>query len=96
MPFGLCNAGGTFQEVQTKVFEPFIGKFIRVYLDDFEIYGTRMNHIQHVQVAFQRLSKFQCSLSPERCCLGFEKEALLGHVVFQRGIKVDLGKVRKF
>jgi hypothetical protein len=41
MPFGLYNAGGTFQRLQTKIFGPYLGNFIRVYLDDFAIYGDR-------------------------------------------------------
>jgi hypothetical protein len=45
MPFGLCNAGGTFQRVQTKIFGPYLRKFIRVYLDDFAIYGSRESHL---------------------------------------------------
>jgi hypothetical protein len=39
MPFGLCNAGGTFQRIQNKIFMPYLDKFIRMYLDDFYMYG---------------------------------------------------------
>lgn len=95
MPFGLCNTGGTFQRVQVKIFRPYLGQFIRVYLDDFAIYGSRSDHPQHVKVAFQRLSEYQCSLSPEKCRFGFHEGGLLGHVVSEQGICVDPDKVRK-
>jgi hypothetical protein len=87
MPFGLCNAGGTFQRVQLKAFGPYIGRFIRVFLDDFAVYSDRSLHISHVQVSFQRLAEHRCSLSPEKYKLGFKEGPLLGHIVFKGGIK---------
>ena len=95
MPFGLCNAGGTFQRVQTKIFGPYIGKFIRVYLDDFAVYSNRDSHIENVRAAFERLMEFHCSLSPEKCRIGFEEGALLGHIVSREGIRVDPDKVKR-
>ena len=34
MPFGLKNAGSTYQRMMTKMFEPQLGKSIEVYIDD--------------------------------------------------------------
>ena len=34
MPFGLKNAGSTFQRMMTRMFEPQLGKNIEVYIDD--------------------------------------------------------------
>ena len=95
MLFGLCKARGTFPKVQTKVFEPFIGRFITVYLDNFAIYGSKNDLVLHVQLAFQRLPNFCYSLSLEKCHLGFKKGALLDQVIFEGGIKDDPGKVQK-
>ena len=67
MPFGLCNAGGTFQRVQMHIFGPYIGRFIRVYLDDFAVFSDRNLHISHVRMAFNRLAEHGCSLSLEKC-----------------------------
>ena len=75
-----------------KVLEPYLGKFIRVYLDDFCVYGGRANHVEQLRFTFERLILFQCSLSLEKCCFGFKESTLLGHVVFV-GIKVDPGKI---
>ena len=95
MPFGLYNAGGTFQRVQMEIFELYLGQFIRVYLDDFAIYGSRSAHPQLVRAAFQRLSEYRCSLSPEKCRFGFHERGLLAHVVSENGIRVDPKKVQR-
>ena len=34
MPFGLKNAGSTYQRMMTKMFEPQLSKSIEVYIDD--------------------------------------------------------------
>ncbi|MCO5561286.1 hypothetical protein L7F22_014907 [Adiantum nelumboides] len=41
MPFGLTNTPATFQCFVTHVFQPFFGKSIRVFIDDFCIYSSR-------------------------------------------------------
>jgi hypothetical protein len=66
MPFGMCNSAGTFQRVQMKVLEPYLGKIIRVYLDDFCVYGDRANHVEQLRLTFEQLTLFQCNLSPEK------------------------------
>jgi hypothetical protein len=95
MPFGLCKAGSTFQRVQTKIYGPYLGKFIRVYLDDFAMYGAREAHFLHIRSAFERLSMHKSSLSPEKCKFKFCEGVLLGHVVSKEGTKVDLEKVKR-
>ena len=95
MLFGLCNVGSTFQWVQTKIFGPYIGKFIRVYLDNFAVYNDRDSHYKNVRAAFERLIEFRCSLSPEKFQIGFEEGALLGYKVSKEGIRVDPDKVKR-
>ena len=34
IPFGLKNAGSTYQRMMTRIFEPQLGKNIEVYIDD--------------------------------------------------------------
>jgi hypothetical protein len=40
MPTMLCNALTTFQKVITKTFKTYLNKFMQVFLDDFNVYGT--------------------------------------------------------
>ena len=43
MPFGLCNAPATFQQLMNKVFADNLGKFIAVYLEDILIFSHNMD-----------------------------------------------------
>ncbi|KAH9313472.1 hypothetical protein KI387_044591, partial [Taxus chinensis] len=95
MPFGLCNAPATFQRLMNRVFEPYIGNFIRVFLDDFCIYGSKMDHLHQMETTFQRLDEAQASLNPTKCVFGCSKGVLLGHVVSRDGIGTDPDKVSK-
>jgi hypothetical protein len=52
-------------------------------------------HTSHVRTAFERLAGHGCSLSPEKCRLGFEEGPLLGHIVFQGGLRVDPEKIKR-
>ena len=39
MPFGLCNASGTFQRCMVSIFFDLIENYIKVFMDDFTVYG---------------------------------------------------------
>jgi hypothetical protein len=39
LPFGLCNAPGTFQRCMTSIFSDLIEKMMEVFMDDFTVYG---------------------------------------------------------
>ena len=55
MPFGLTNAPKTFQSFVTYVFSPFLGKSMRVSVDDFCIYSSQTLHLEKVEDGFERL-----------------------------------------
>jgi hypothetical protein len=40
MPFGLCNDPTTFQKMVTKTFKEYLNKFMQVFLDEFNVYGS--------------------------------------------------------
>jgi hypothetical protein len=50
MPFGLSNAGATFQRAMQINFDNLIGKIIQIYLDDLTVYSKiRSNHFGHLR-----------------------------------------------
>ncbi|GKD66171.1 reverse transcriptase domain-containing protein [Tanacetum coccineum] len=44
MPFGLCNAPGTFQRCMMAIFHDMIEKTMEVFMDDFSVFGRTFLH----------------------------------------------------
>lgn len=42
MPFGLCNAQGTFQRCMMAIFSDFLERSIEIFMDDFSIFGDSL------------------------------------------------------
>ena len=93
MPFGLTNAPATFQRFMNHVFQPYFGKSIRVYIDDFCIYNMRALHLAKVDEGLSRLAQLGGQLNMEKCHIGERQVALLGHVVSESGIQANPSKV---
>ena len=94
MPFGLTNVVFTFNRLAIHVFQPFFGKFVRVFIDDFAIYSKKIDHLEKVREAFKRLDECKGQLNPDKCRIGEKEVVMLGHVVSLQGIKVDPSKVK--
>ncbi|MCO5567636.1 hypothetical protein L7F22_021330 [Adiantum nelumboides] len=94
MPFGLTNAPSTFTRFTSFIFQPFFGKSIRVFLDDFCTYSDRALHCQRVEEGLQRLYQYGGQLNPDKCHVAKKEVVLLGHVISQEGIKVDPSRVQ--
>ncbi|MCO5548767.1 hypothetical protein L7F22_002229 [Adiantum nelumboides] len=94
MPFGLTNAPSTFTRFTSFIFQPFFGKSIRVFLDDFCTYSDRALHCQRVEEGLQRLYQHGGQLNPNKCHVAEKEVVLLGHVISQEGIKVDPSRVQ--
>ena len=91
IPFGLINAGATYQRCMTTLFHDMIHKEIEVYVDDMIVKsGTEEEHVEYLRKMFQRLRKYQLRLNPNKCTFGVRSGKLLGFIVSQKGIEVDL------
>ena len=95
MPFGLKNAGATYQRAMTTLFHDMMHKEIEVYVDDMIVKSrTEVEHVEHLLTLFQRLRKYKLRLNPNKCIFGVRSGNLLGFVVNERGIEVDPAKVK--
>ena len=75
MPFGLINAGATYQRGMTKIFHDMIHKEIEVYVDDMIVKsGTEEEHVEYLLKMFQRLRKYKLRLNPNKCTFGLDPE----------------------
>ena len=54
MPFGLCNAPGTFQRLMMDIFRDFLRHFLEVFIDDFAVVSLRKDHLDYLRKTFQR------------------------------------------
>ena len=75
------------------VFQPYFGKSIRVYIDDFCIYSSLVLHLVRVDEGLSRLAQMGGQLNMDKCHIGKTQATLLGHLVFGAGIQVDPSKV---
>jgi len=88
MPFGLKNAGATYQRLMDKVFNHLMGKCVEVYVDDMVIKSP--NHIQHAQdltTVFSALRQYNLRLNPEKCVFGVDRGKFIGFMLTQRALK---------
>jgi hypothetical protein len=95
MPFGLCNAPGTFQRLMNKIFDPFLGLFLRVFIDDFRVYSDRTSHLAKLELVFQRLDNSGVTLSPKKTTIGFLEGKIIRHIVSKDGVATNPEKLDK-
>ena len=82
MPFGLKNAGATYQRLVTKIFRPLIGRTIEVYIDDMLVKTReRPNHTKHLQENFDLLRMTSMKLNPLKCVFEVNSSNFLGFMV---------------
>ncbi|KAK5776033.1 hypothetical protein PVK06_043991 [Gossypium arboreum] len=95
MPFGLKNAGATYQRAMVTLFHDMMHKEIEVYVDDM-IAKSRgeEEHVVNLKKLFDRLRKFQLKLNQAKCMFGATSGKLLGFIVSERGIEVDPDKIK--
>lgn len=95
VPFGLKNAGATYQLAMVTLFHDMNHREIEVYIDDMITkFQTEEQHLVNLEKLFERLRKFKLRLNPNKCMFGVRFGKLLGFIVIQRGIEVDPDKVK--
>lgn len=94
MPFGLKNAGATFQRLVSKIFHG-LDKTVGAYIDDLLIKSIKKeNHIKNLEEAFDRLRIFGLRLNPEKCLFGVACGKFLGYIIHKKGISADPAQIK--
>jgi hypothetical protein len=87
MPFGLRNAGATYQRCMLHVFKYHIGQTVETYVDDIVMKSRKADDlVADLRIAFDCLRAKGVKLNPENCVFGVPRGMLLGFIVSQRGI----------
>ena len=95
MPFGLKNAGATYQRLVNRMFQKQIGTTMEVYIDDMLVKSTTAElHIAHLSEAFQILRNYNMKLNPAKCAFGVSAGKFLGFIVNHRGIETNPDKIK--
>ena len=95
MPFGLKNAGATYQRLVTKMFRPLLGKTIEVYIDDMLVKSKECSdHAEHLQEAFELLRAYGMKLNPLKCTFGVSASRFLGFMVTHMGIEANPAQLK--
>ena len=90
MPFGLRNAGATFQRAMDIAFAKEIHHFLVIYLDDLTVFSkSDQQHLDHLRQVFSKCKKYGISLNPKKSLFGLEEGKLLGHIISKYGMSID-------
>nr|GEX17664.1 reverse transcriptase domain-containing protein [Tanacetum cinerariifolium] len=94
MPFGLCNAPGTFQRCMMAIFHDMIEKTIEVFMDDFSVFENSFQScLYHLGKMLKRCEDTNLYLNWEKSHFMVKEGIVLDHKISKQGIEVDKEKV---
>lgn len=84
MPFGLKNAGSTYQWAMRIAMGSQIGRNMEAYIDDIAKTRHQDTLLQDLEETFSNLCKMNMKLNSEKCVFGVPSWKLLGFLVSHR------------
>jgi hypothetical protein len=94
-PFGLKNAGATYQRMMQNCLRSQIGRNIQVYIDDVVIITRKEESlISDLAETFDNLNRYKLKLNLTKCSFGVSAGQLLGFLVSAQGIEVNPKKIQ--
>ena len=95
MPFGLCNAPGTFQRCMMEIFSDMIEIILEIFMDDFSVFGDSYEGcLENLRKVLERCQEKNLVLNWKKCHFMVTQGIFLGHIVSKKGIEVDKAKVK--
>ena len=90
MPFGLKNAGATYQRLVNHIFRSLIRRSMKVYVDDLLVKNKEdTDHLTHLAEDFYILRRYQMKLNPTKCAFRVSSGKFLGYLISQRRIEAN-------
>ena len=94
MPFGLCNAPGTFQRCMMSIFSDLSEEVMKIFMDDFTVYGSSFEQCLHnLGTVLHRCKDKNLAMNWEKCHFMVTEGIVLGHMISAAGLEVDQEKV---
>ena len=94
MPFGLKNAGATYQQLVNNMFADLLGNTIEAYIDDLLVKSRKISeHAKDLSESFDILRKYYMKLNPLKCTFCVSAGKFLVYIVHERGIEVNPEKI---
>ncbi|KAL6465795.1 hypothetical protein MHYP_G00259280 [Metynnis hypsauchen] len=94
MPFGLCNAPGTFQRLMERMFGDCHYQSVLLYLDDVVVFSATVEqHLERLEEVFARLQMQKLKVKLSKCHFFQHQVSYLGHVVSAEGVATDPAKI---
>ncbi|RXN35846.1 Retrovirus-related Pol polyprotein from transposon 412 [Labeo rohita] len=94
MPQGVTNAPSTFQRLMERCMGDINLKEVLMFLDDIIVFSeTLEEHERRLLQVLTRLKEYGLKLSPEKCRFFQTSVKYLGHIVSERGVETDPGKI---
>ena len=68
MLFGLTNGPTTFIDLMNQVFQPYLDRFVIIFIDDILVYsGSPEEHSEHMRIVLQTLRERQLYARLSKC-----------------------------
>jgi hypothetical protein len=94
MPFGLRNAGATYQRCMKHVFGEHISRTVEAYVDNIVVKTRKASDLlSDLETTFKCLRAKGVKLNPEKCVFGVPRGMLLGFIISEQGIEANLEKI---
>jgi len=95
MPFGLKNAGATYQHAMSTIFHDYLWKTVECYVDDIAAKSRDKNdHLHDLRKIFDIMRAHRLKMNPTKSFLGVSNGKFLGFIVTSKGIHLDPDKVQ--
>ncbi|KAL0453712.1 UNVERIFIED_CONTAM: hypothetical protein Slati_1349300 [Sesamum latifolium] len=87
IPFGLKNAGATYQRLVDKIFRPQIGRNVQVYVDDILVKSKKAEkHVKDLEETLSVLRKYKLKLNPAKCAFGVQGGRFVGFMSAEKSL----------
>nr|GFA11317.1 reverse transcriptase domain-containing protein [Tanacetum cinerariifolium] len=95
MPFGLCNALGTFQRCMMTIFYDMIEQTMEPFMDDFLVFRNSFSTcLTNLERMLKRCEDTKLALNWEKSHFMVKEGIVLGHKISKKGIEVDKAKIK--